>query len=104
MAQVRLTAWARALGINKTTAHQWEARRQRNGFPEPVGSTEYWGHAVPLYDDEALLAWWLNYEPSKGGAPKGNRNWAGTRGAVRPAERTEHRGQGPEHRQAPAGR
>jgi hypothetical protein len=69
--------------IGRTTVSNWDSRRDRNGFPERVKSLA----SGPLYDVEEVVAWYITYEPSKGGRP-GTVPVRGKDGRFKPAPRT----------------
>lgn len=52
----------------------WYAHRVRNGFPEPCGMREGRGPTCRVWNVAQAWEWFKNYEPIKGGAPKGNQN------------------------------
>ena len=53
------------LKIGRTTVSNWDDRRERNGFPERLKTLA----AGPLYDVREVVAWYADYEPSRGGRP-----------------------------------
>lgn len=68
---------AQLFGVSNNQVYTWSQRREHNGFPEPVGT--YHGHdrrssQAAVYDINEVIAWYVDYEPRKGGAPAGNRN------------------------------
>lgn len=68
-----LTALAERLGVTPNQVWTWAKRRERNGFPEPVGMRVLkggkGGRPGPVYDLEAVLHWRAHYVPCKGGQP-----------------------------------
>lgn len=73
---------ADALEVTSNAVWTWSRRRDRNGFPEPIGHTSL-GRVQPLYDLNEVLRWREGYRPSRGGAPPGNRNAVGNRSRSR---------------------
>lgn len=69
---------AHLLGVSRNQVYMWGQRRERNGFPEPVGT--YRGSdgrctTSPVFDLNEVVAWYVNYDPKAGaGAPRGNQN------------------------------
>jgi len=51
--------------VGRTTVSQWIARRDRNGFPEPVARLA----SGPIFDVNVVVAWYVGYVPEKGGRP-----------------------------------
>lgn len=56
--------------------YAWYYKRSRTGFPaDEKDKRETHGvRAVRVWDVERAWVWFRDYEPSKGGAPKGNQN------------------------------
>jgi len=72
---------AQELGVLRATVWAWDQRRNRNGFPQHRGWTQE-KRPRKLYERTEILEWYRGYTPSKGGAPKGNKNWQGKGKAV----------------------
>lgn len=53
------------LGVGRTTVSNWDDRRERNGFPQRVKTLA----SGPIYDVDEIVAWFVDYEPSRGGRP-----------------------------------
>lgn len=71
---------AKTLGVSGNQIYTWHQRRHRNGFPEAVAaslvSSGRGGRKrFPLFDLGEVLAWYEQYVPSRGGAPRGNNNY-----------------------------
>ena len=68
-----LTEIARHLGVKPNQVFMWYCRRDRNGFPEPVGKRPRGANGRPgnVWDWDQVRAWHSNYVPDKGGNP----NW-----------------------------
>jgi hypothetical protein len=62
------------LGVTSNQVYMWYQRRARNGFPEPRGTRKRGMGTVRVFDLNEVLTWYVGYEPSKGGAPRGARN------------------------------
>lgn len=65
------------MGVSANQVYMWHQRRFRNGFPAHVAETltaKTVRRGAPLFDIAEVLAWWVNYEPARGGAPLGNQN------------------------------
>lgn len=77
---VSLTGIAEVLGRKRGTVHMWVKRRRTTKFPDQVAIYRIGKLKWPLYDLKAVEDWHRTYVPSKGGAPIGNRNWAGRAG------------------------
>jgi hypothetical protein len=78
----RIADLARRWSENVTTVHNWYARRERTGFPEPDLGYVSGVHANRqggLWLAETADGWKAGYVPSRGGAPRGERNggWKG---------------------------
>jgi hypothetical protein len=70
---------ARELGVTVNQVMQWNNRREQNGFPESLGRMQI---NVPTprgtrtyrdaraWDLDAVVEWYDQYEPAKGGRPK----------------------------------
>jgi len=56
---------ARLFLVGRSTVTQWAARRDRNGFPEPVAVLAM----GPVFDLDEVVEWYVGYEPDKGGRP-----------------------------------
>jgi hypothetical protein len=56
---------ARLFMVGKTTAAQWYARRDRNGYPEAIAYIS----CGALFDLNEVIEWYGNYHPLKGGRP-----------------------------------
>ena len=56
---------ANLLRVGRTTVSNWDERRERNGFPQRVKTLA----SGPVYDIEEVVAWYLEYSPSRGGRP-----------------------------------
>lgn len=71
---------AHLLMVSTNQIYMWHKRRERNGFPEPIGCViahpgTYKGSGRkrgPLWDVNEIVHWYTHYVPKKGGAPKGN--------------------------------
>lgn len=74
-----LTAIAEELAQKRGTVHMWIKRRKTTRFPEQAASYHIGKRIWPLYELEAVKEWHRTYVPRRGGAPRGNRNWAGTK-------------------------
>jgi len=65
------------LGVSSNQVYMWHERRASNGFPEATGVCKKrrpGPKGSPVFDPVAVLNWYRDYEPSRGGAPRGNRN------------------------------
>jgi hypothetical protein len=51
--------------VEKTTAANWYARRDRNGFPEAIAVLG----CGTLFDLDEVVQWYVRYVPLKGGRP-----------------------------------
>lgn len=51
--------------VSRTVVSNWDARRDRNGFPLPVCRLA----SGPVYDVNEVLSWYAGYVPLKGGRP-----------------------------------
>jgi hypothetical protein len=71
-----LTRWADMYGrppIEENNIRIWYERRARNGFPDSAGVREDTPgrHRKPkVWITADVIAWYLTYEPSKGGRPR----------------------------------
>jgi hypothetical protein len=80
MAQV-----ASLLMVSQNQVYMWHRRRARNGFPEAIACViahygVYKGSGRkrgPMWDINEVVRWYGNYQPSPGGAPKGNQHAKG---------------------------
>jgi hypothetical protein len=81
---LRAVGVARQLGVSSTQVETWWQRRARNGFPEGH-LVQLPGRRTPLrvWDPEETWHWRSNYVPSRGGAPRGERNGSWRDGARR---------------------
>jgi hypothetical protein len=57
------TEIAALLGVGRSTVGQWEARRDRTGFPVPVAELAM----GRVYDLDAVVRWYGSYTPDRGG-------------------------------------
>lgn len=64
---------AALLGVTRRQADAWLSRRATNGFPGGV-RVEVGGQTTWLFDPDEVLSWRASYQPSRGGAPTGERN------------------------------
>lgn len=62
--------------VTDKAINNWYKHRDRNGFPEEESEKRPVKGARParVWNVERAWQWFKNYEPSRGGAPKGNRN------------------------------
>lgn len=73
-----LNRWAAMYGrlpVKENNVRIWYERRARNGFPESAGvrDDDPGRHRKPkVWDTAEATAWYLAYEPSKGGHPAGS--------------------------------
>jgi hypothetical protein len=57
---------AETFGVTVKAAWNWAARRENNGFPEPVRRDVLMGRNVALYDLDEIRVWHLFYQPATG--------------------------------------
>lgn len=60
--------------IGTRLVNSWWDRRAVIGFPEAVGKRADRARPAKIWDAEEVLEWFVNWEPKRGGAPRGNRN------------------------------
>jgi hypothetical protein len=72
---VSMAEIARMVERDKRTVDMWIRRRRTSHFPDHVAFLVFGSRLIPLYKKKEVQDWHAQYIPSKGGAPKGNRNW-----------------------------
>jgi hypothetical protein len=60
--------------ITDKQVNSWYIHRDRTGMPEPCRVRQGYGPACRVWNVEQAWEWFKDYEPAKGGAPKGNQN------------------------------
>lgn len=73
---ITMSEIAETYRVRRATVWAWDQRRARNGFPMHKQFTLE-RRPRKLYSAREVQEWFDSYEPSKGGAPKGNTNWQG---------------------------
>jgi hypothetical protein len=60
--------------VDASRIRYWYHNRERYGFPEVCGTRQSGGPPARVWNAAEALEWFKNFEPPKGGAPRGNRH------------------------------